>query len=132
MGWESFGVVKFDLGPLLLGQTGIAKLKVLITQGQMRIAKISVYIFVFLEVCSVTPTYSKSWAKNLLIWSDFTLGFSFKVKRCYNGFGEFSSGGYNLHRFSDALGLVISKSIGDTQFLSNNIIRLLLGELSHG
>ena len=60
-------------------------------------------LFVFLEVCSVTPTYRKSWAKNLLIWSDFF----FKVKRCYNGFGEFSSGGYNLHRFSDALGLVI-------------------------
>ena len=30
MGWESFGVVGFDLGPLF--------------QGQMRIAKISVYI----------------------------------------------------------------------------------------
>ena len=30
MAWESFGVVRFDLGPLL--------------QGQMRIAKISVYI----------------------------------------------------------------------------------------
>ena len=27
MGWESFGVVGFDLGPLLQGQTGIAKLK---------------------------------------------------------------------------------------------------------
>ena len=27
MGWESFGVVRFDLGPLLQGQTGIAKLK---------------------------------------------------------------------------------------------------------
>ena len=38
-----------------------------------------------------TPTYRKSWAKNLLIWSDFTLGLSFKVKRCLNGFGEFSS-----------------------------------------
>ena len=47
-------------------------------------------LFVFLEVCSVTPTYRKSWAKNLLIWSDFTLGFSFKVKQCQNGFGEFS------------------------------------------
>ena len=39
MGWESFGVIGFDLWPLF--------------QGQM----------------------------NLLIWSDFTLGFSFKVKR---------------------------------------------------
>ena len=27
MGWESFGVVKFDLGPLIQGQTRIAKLK---------------------------------------------------------------------------------------------------------
>ena len=27
MGWESFGVVRFDLVPLLQGQTGIAKLK---------------------------------------------------------------------------------------------------------
>ena len=26
MGWESFGVVRFDLGPLLQGQTKIAKL----------------------------------------------------------------------------------------------------------
>ena len=27
MGWESFGVVRFDLGPLLQGQTRIAKPK---------------------------------------------------------------------------------------------------------
>ena len=27
MGWESFGVVGFDLGPLLQGQTKIEKLK---------------------------------------------------------------------------------------------------------
>ena len=27
MGWESFGVVRFDLGPLLQGETQIAKLK---------------------------------------------------------------------------------------------------------
>ena len=27
MGWGSFDVVKFDLGPLLKGQTRIAKLK---------------------------------------------------------------------------------------------------------
>ena len=30
MGWESFSVVRFDLGPLLQGQTRIASLKVLI------------------------------------------------------------------------------------------------------
>ena len=27
MGWESFGVFRFDLGPLLQGQTRIAQLK---------------------------------------------------------------------------------------------------------
>ena len=27
MGWESFGAVRFELGPLLQGQTRIAKLK---------------------------------------------------------------------------------------------------------
>ena len=27
MCWESFGAVRFDLGPLLQGQTSIAKLK---------------------------------------------------------------------------------------------------------
>ena len=27
MGWEYFGVIGFDLGPLLQGQTGIPKLK---------------------------------------------------------------------------------------------------------
>ena len=27
MGWDSFGVVRFDLLPLLQGQLGIAKLK---------------------------------------------------------------------------------------------------------
>ena len=27
MGWESFGVVRFDLGSLLQGQTSIAKLR---------------------------------------------------------------------------------------------------------
>ena len=27
MGWESFGLVRFDLGPLLQGQTSIAKLR---------------------------------------------------------------------------------------------------------
>ena len=28
MGWESFGVVGFDLGPIVQGQTRIAKLKI--------------------------------------------------------------------------------------------------------
>ena len=61
MGWESSGVVGFDLGPLL--------------EGQMRTAKL------------------KS-AYNLLI-----IGLEVLVHCLY--------GGYNLHRFSDALGLVL-------------------------
>ena len=32
----------------------------------------------------------KSWAKNLLMWSDLTLGSSFKVKQWLIGFGELS------------------------------------------
>ena len=69
MGWESFDVVRFDLGPLLQGQTRIAKLK-------------SAYnsLLLVLEVWDGKPTYSKSWAGDLLVWSDLTLDPSFKVK----------------------------------------------------
>ena len=80
MGWESFDGIRFGLWPLF--------------QGQMRIAKIySVYIPLIRAprgLQTVTATYRKSVTKNLLIWSDFTLRFSFKVERCLNGFGEFS------------------------------------------
>ena len=70
MGWESFGVVGFDLGPLLQGQMNIAKHKVLITR-----------LFLVLDVWDGKPTHRKSWARNLLVWLDLTLGSSFKVKR---------------------------------------------------
>ena len=69
MGRESFGVVGFDLGPLLQGQTRIAKLKVLIT-----------CLLLVLEVWNGKPTYRKSWAGNGLVWSDLTLDPLFKVK----------------------------------------------------
>ena len=70
MSWEFFGVVGFHLGPLLQGQMRIAKLKVLITR-----------LLLVLEVWNGKPTYRKSWAGNLLVWSDFTLDPSFQVKR---------------------------------------------------
>ena len=70
MGWESSGVLGFDLGHLLQGQTRIAKLKVLITR-----------LFLVVEVWDGKPTYMKSWAGNLLVWLDLTLDPSFKVKR---------------------------------------------------
>ena len=34
------------------------------------------------------PTYRKSWASNLLLWSDMTFGLSFKVKQWFTDFGE--------------------------------------------
>ena len=67
---KSSDVVRFDLGPLLQGQTRIAKLKVLITR-----------LLSILEVWDGKPTYRKSCAANLLMWSDLTLDPSFKVKR---------------------------------------------------
>ena len=70
MGRESFGVVGFDLGPLLQDQTRIAKLK-------------SAYNSLIIGPRGLDgkPTYRKSWAGNLLVWSDLTLDPSFKVKR---------------------------------------------------
>ena len=73
MAWESFGMVRFDLGPLLQGQTRIAKLK---SAYNLLIIRLLV-----LEVWDGIPTYRKSWPGNLLVWSDLTLGLSFKVKR---------------------------------------------------
>ena len=45
MGLESSDVVRFDLGPLIQGQTRIAKLKMLITR-----------LLWVLQVCTVKPT----------------------------------------------------------------------------
>ena len=79
MGWESFDVARFDFGPLLQGQTRLVKLKVLITP-----------ILLVLEACNVKPTYTKSWAGNLLMWSYVTLRPSLKGKQWFTGFGKLS------------------------------------------
>ena len=65
MGRECFGVVGFDLGPLLQGQTRIAKLK-------------SAYNSLIIGPTGWDgkPTYRKSWAGILLVWSDLTLDLS--------------------------------------------------------
>ena len=70
MGWESFGVVGFDLRSLVQGQTRIAQLK-------------SAYNFLLLviEVWDGKPTYRKSLAGNLLVCSNLILDPSFKFKR---------------------------------------------------
>ena len=56
MGWESFGVVIFDLGPLLQGQMRIAKLK-------------SAYnsLIIGVQVWDGKPTYRKSLVGKLFI-----------------------------------------------------------------
>ena len=38
-------------------------------------------LLLVLEVWDGKPTYRKSWAGNLLVWSDLTLDTSFKVKQ---------------------------------------------------
>ena len=70
MGWESSGAVGFDLGPPLQGQTRIAKLISALT-----------CLLLVLKVWDGKPIYRKSWAANLLMWSDLTLGLSFKIKQ---------------------------------------------------
>ena len=67
MGWESFDVVRFNITPLF--------------QGQTRIARHKTRLSLVLEVCNVKPTHRKSWAGNLLLCSDLTLGPYFNIKR---------------------------------------------------
>ena len=69
MGWESFDVVRFDLGPFLQDQTRIAKSEVLINRS-----------FLVLEVCNVKPSYRKSCTRNILMLSDLSFSPSFNVK----------------------------------------------------
>ena len=68
MGWESFDVIIFELGPLVQGQT-IAKLKS--AHNSLIIGP---------RGLQYEPTYRKSGAGNLVVWLDFTLGPSFKVR----------------------------------------------------
>ena len=70
MGWESSGVVRFDLGPLVQGQTRIAKLKNAYNS-----------LVIGPRGFDGKPTYRKSWTGNLLVWLYLTLAHPFKVKR---------------------------------------------------
>ena len=67
MGWESFYVVRFDLGSLLQGQTRIAKV-------------LKTHLLLVVQVWEGSPAYRKSSAGNPLVGSDLTLDPSFKVK----------------------------------------------------
>ena len=63
MGCESFDVVRFDLGPLHQGQTGMAHLK-----------SPNNSFIIGPRGLQCKPTYRKSWAANRLMWSDLILG----------------------------------------------------------
>ena len=70
MGWESCGVVRFDLGPLLEGQ-------------MLSLIPIMVYISLIIgrRGLDVKMTYGKSCAPNFWVGSDLTFDPSFNVKR---------------------------------------------------
>ena len=70
MGWESSGVVRFDLiGSSFKVKRGYPNLRVLIT-----------HLLLVVQVWDGKPICMKSWAGNLLLWSDLTLEPSLKVK----------------------------------------------------
>ena len=69
-------------------------------------------------------TYRKSWAGNLLMFSDLTLGPSFKVKQWFTGFGELSFRwiqiciGSPMHRSSSVNGL-LGIAFGEDSSIAN-------------
>ena len=67
--WESFGDVRFDLGPLLQGKLGQVSIKVPISR-----------LLLVLEVSNIQSPFRKPYAANLLVMSDLTLDLSFKVE----------------------------------------------------
>ena len=75
MGWESFGVVRFGYPRLTLTERSKVK------RGYPNLEVLIARLLLVLEVWDGKPTYSKSWAGNLLVWLDLTLDPSFKVKR---------------------------------------------------
>ena len=70
MGWESSGVVRFDLGALLEGQMWF-------------LIPIMVYISLIIgrRGLDVKTTYGKSCAPNFWVGSDLTFDPSFRVER---------------------------------------------------
>ena len=63
MGWESCDVFRFDLRPLLQGETRIVKFKTLLITR----------LLLVLEVSNVKPICRKSWAGKLFMWSGLVL-----------------------------------------------------------
>ena len=51
-----------------------------VKRGQPNLRVLITHLLLVLEVWDDKPTYRKSWARNLLMWSDLTLDPSFKAK----------------------------------------------------
>ena len=45
-----------------------------VKQGEPNLKVLIMHLLSVLEVCNVKPTYRKSWAGNIFMWSDLTLG----------------------------------------------------------
>ena len=96
MGWESSDWSDLTMGSSFKVKRGQPNLKVLIT-----------CLLLFPEVCNMKPTYRKSWAGNLLMWSDLTLGSSMSNDGSL-AFVSCLSGGY---KFTSVLGCARSSYI---------------------
>ena len=96
MGWESSDVSDLTLGPSFKFKRGQPNLKVFVA-----------CLLLVLEVFNVKPTYKKSWAGNLLMWTDLTLVPSFKDKRWFTGFVSCLAGGYKFASVLQCIGVVV-------------------------
>ena len=69
------------------------------------------------------PTYRKSWAGNLLMWSGLALGPSFKVNWWFTGFGQLSFRwlqiyiGYWMRRSCFHIRLSLSLALSPSQII---------------
>ena len=69
MGWESFDVVRFELGSLLQSHMKIVKLETAFNS-----------LAIGLRILDVKPNYRPSWTGSLPMWLDFTLALFPQVK----------------------------------------------------
>ena len=98
-------MVRFDLGPLLPGQTRVAKLRPNLQVLGTRL--LGTHLLLLLHFWNVKPAYRKPWAGNFLMWSQ-TCPWAPPLRSKDGSLASVSclSGGYNLYWFSNMLGLV--------------------------
>ena len=80
------------------------------------------HLLLLIEFWDVKPTYRKSWAGNLLMLLDLTLGPSFKAKGWFTGFGELS---FQLIQFT----LILQCTRSSLKFFNKNRVQLACMDL---